>query len=87
MQVQYSTSGKTEIEGDFCQWLGQPFSLNCICSQEIIEYGARESHRGQLVHFIAYDMWEEKGLFIKDSYSLTSILAALSLSYHTQASL
>ena len=87
MQVQYSTSGETEIEGDFCQWLGHPFGLNCTRIQEIIEYGARTSHRGQLVHFIAYDMWKEKGLFIKDSYSLTSILAALSLSYCTQASL
>ena len=79
VQVQYSTGGETEIEGDFCQWIGQPFSLNCTHIQEIIEYGARRSRRGQLVHFIAYDLWEEKGLFIKDSYSLTSILAVLSL--------
>lgn len=87
MQLQYSTSGETEIEGDFYQRLGQPFSLNCTCIQEITEYGARQSHRGQLVHFIAYDMWEEKGLFIKDIHSLTSILAALSLSYRTEPSL
>lgn len=47
---------ETEIEGDFANGWVQPFSLNCTPYQEIIEYGARQSHRGQLVHFIAYDM-------------------------------
>lgn len=67
LQAQYPTIREVEMGEDFCQWFGQPGSLNSIHTLEMIEGEGKKAPQRSTGSFHSYDMWEsEKGRFCQD---------------------